>query len=397
MIISGESSGELYGALLALTLKERNPGVSIIGVGGERMQSAGVELISRISSAFGLSEAVRAFKEIRKTYRRVTAALASFRPQVLVLIDYPDFNLRVARAAKKSGIKVLYYVSPQVWAWRKNRVRTIGMLVGKMGVILPFEEKIYRDAAIPCEFVGHPAVDEIRKVAADLGCGLSDLDQQAPCGNLKAKARAALGLAPDRPVMVLMPGSRPHEVEKLLPVMSDVLREMQRRYPDMQFVVPVAPNLDESLFPGHMLPDACRCVRGQAVKALLAADLALIASGTSTLQAALVKVPMLVIYKVSLLTYVLGKLIIRVKHMSLANLLLDRSAASDSGLRVRELLQGEVDTKTILEELSRLMDDGAYRSDMISQLDAVGKLFLQKEASLRMSEIAEELAEGRTR
>ncbi len=397
MIISGESSGELYGALLALTLKERNPGVSIIGVGGERMQSAGVELISRISSAFGLSEAVRAFKEIRKTYRQVTAALASFRPQVLVLIDYPDFNIRVAREAKRAGIKVLYYVSPQVWAWRKNRVKTIGMVVSKMGVILPFEEKIYRDAAVPCEFVGHPAVDEIRQVVAGLGCRLSDLDEQAPNSSLKAKAREGLGLAPDRPVMVLMPGSRPHEVEKLLPVMSEVLREMQRRYPDMQFVVPVAPNLDESLFSGHVLPGSCRCIKGQSIKALLAADLALIASGTSTLQAALVKVPMLVIYKVSLLTYVLGKLIIRVKTMALANLLLDRSVASASGLRIRELLQGEVDTKTILEELSRIMDDGMYRSNMVSQLDQVRKLFLQKEASLRMSEIAEELAKGQTR
>ena len=164
MIIAGESSGELYGSLLARELKQRDPDMHIIGVGGQRMQEAGVELISAISDAFGLVEAVASLQKIKETYKRVVAAMKEQSPQVLVLIDYPDFNLKVAGKAKSLGIPILYYVSPQVWAWRKGRVKKIAKLVNRMAVILPFEEKLYRDAGVPCEFVGHPIMEEIETV-----------------------------------------------------------------------------------------------------------------------------------------------------------------------------------------------------------------------------------------
>ncbi len=392
MIISGESSGELYGAFLAGALKGHNPGTDIIGVGGARMQSAGVKLISGISSAFGLAESLKTYRDIKKTYERAVAALRTFKPQVLVLIDYPDFNMRVAREAKKSGIKILYYVSPQVWAWRKNRVKVIGKLVDRMAVILPFEEEIYRTADIPCEFVGHPVMDEIREELQGLGYGIQDLG----AGELKKKVRRELGLIPARPVMALMPGSRPHEIAKLLPVMRGVITEMQRLYPDFQFIIPVAPNLGNNVLSVmhnelEVFTRRSLLVTQHPIKALLASDAAVIASGTSTLQAALLKVPMVVVYKISPLTYLIGKLIIKVEHISLVNILLGKSVRDDSGLRIRELLQGNANKANITAELSRILDEPEYRNDMVSQLEKVGKLFVDKKASLRVLEIIEGL------
>jgi lipid-A-disaccharide synthase len=381
MIIAGESSGELYGALLAKALRSRNPGLRISGVGGERMESAGVELISVIASSFGLVEAIRTFGKIKKTFKKIVAALTSFDPQVVVLIDYPDFNIPVARQAKKRGLKVLYYVSPQVWAWRIKRIATIGKLVDAMAVILPFEADLYRSAGIPCEFVGHPVMDEIAGVTGNSG-----------------SIKAELGLHPDRPVMVLMPGSRPHEVQKLLPLMAEAAAAMKERFPGYQFVMPLAPNLSSGVlsvmsnelkgFDLHSL-----VITDHAVKALLSADLAIIASGTATLQAALLGVPMVVLYKLSPFTYFVGKLVVKVNHVSLVNILLDKSVRDDSGFRIRELLQGAANKKNIVEELARLSDSQGYKNAMLSQMEKVRAFFLNRNASLRVAEMVEQLAD----
>jgi len=395
MIISGESSGELYGSLLAKTLIKRNPLIEIRGVGGEKMESAGVKLISKITSAFGLTEAIKIYREIKKTFKNVISELTSFTPQVIVLIDYPDFNMRVAKEAKKLGIKVLYYVSPQIWAWRKGRVNKLGKLVDNMAVILPFEEEIYRHSNIPCEFVGHPVVDEIREVIHDLGFGIWDLGfSESATMNIKSKIRKELGLMPDRPVITLMPGSRRHEVEKLMPVMSDFMNEMRRFYPDYQFIMPVAPNLNSetlSIINSEFKTHHSLRLTHHAIKALLASDLAVIASGTSTLQAALLDVPMVVVYKLSPLTYFIGKLIVKIKHISLVNVILDNSLVNDKGLRVKELLQKDVNKENIIEEIKRLISDKEYRSNILSQFQKAREFFTNKNASLRAAEIVEEI------
>jgi len=396
MIIAGESSGELYGALLAKALLSRNPGLRIAGVGGERMDSAGVELISVIASSFGLVEAIRTFGKIKKTFKKIVAALTSFAPQVVVLIDYPDFNIPVAREAKKRGIKVLYYVSPQVWAWRIKRVETIGKLVDAMAVILPFEAELYRGTGIPCEFVGHPVMDEI----ADFKIGTHPIfsfeEEKMGCVPI---LKSELGLYPDRPVMALMPGSRPHEVQKLLPVMAEAAAAMKERFPGYQFVLPVAPNLSAEAL--SVMSNSLKefdlqslVITDQAVKALLSADVALIASGTATLQAALLGVPMVVLYKLSPFTYFVGKLVVKVSHVALVNILLDKSVRDDSGLRIRELLQGAANKKNIMEELSRLSDSQEYRNAMISQMEKVRAFFLNRNASLRVAEMVERLNKG---
>lgn len=395
MIITGESSGELYGSFLAAALRERNPGIRLSGVGGERMRSAGVELLSGIAGAFGIVEAVGAYRRVRETFRKVCEALRSFRPQVLVLIDYPDFNMRVAREAKREGIRILYYVSPQVWAWRGKRVKVLGELVDRMAVLFPFEEQLYTEAGVPCEFVGHPAMDEIGETVRSAGYGVGDIGRQ----EVRRTFRKDRGMDPGRPVLVLMPGSRSHEIGRLLPVMAEVTREMGRRYPDYQVAVPVAPNLDgaaESAIrsslegAGHPALFFTR----DAVRTLLAADSAVIASGTSTLQAALLGVPMVVVYKLSPLTYWLGRLLVQVRHISLVNILLDKSVADDSGLRIGELLQGKAGRERVMEELGGIIGNASRREEMLAQLEKVRRLFLGKSASLRTAEMVEDLAGG---
>lgn len=393
MIITGESSGELYGSFLAAALKERNPGIRLCGVGGERMRAAGVELFAGIAGVFGIVEAVGAYRRVRETFRRVCAALRSFQPQVLVLIDYPDFNMRVAREAKREGIRVLYYVSPQVWAWRRKRVRVLRDLVDRMAVLFPFEERLYTEAGVPCAFVGHPVMDEIEERIRAAGYATGDIGTQ----EIRKAFRKGQGMDPERPVVVLMPGSRPHETGKLLPVMAGVAAEIGKRFPGCQVAVPVAPNLDRAA--ESAMRDGLEKVGHPAlffttdtVGTLLAADAAVIASGTSTLQAALLGVPLVVVYKLSPLTYFIGKLLVQVRHISLVNILLDKSAAGDSGLRIRELLQGDADEGHVMEELGRIIGNVSFREEMLTQLEKVRRLFLGKKASLRTAEMVEELA-----
>ena len=371
MIVTGETSGELYGSLLAVSLRKRIPGIRIIGIGGERMRAAGVELISGFASAFGLAEAVSSLRAIKETFARASQALKTERPGVLVLIDYPDFNLKLAALAKGQKIKILYYVSPQVWAWRRNRTRKIARLVDKMAVILPFEDKIYRDAGLECEFVGHPVFDEIRGMKID-----------------KDAEKEALGLKRGRPLLALLPGSRPHELERLLPVTLDVVRQFKKEFESFQFCMPLAPNTDFEEY-RRILDDLRRegvvINKGESLRALAASDMAVIASGTATLQAVLLGVPFVVMYKLFPLTYWLGKMIVRVKHISLVNILSGRAV-------VKELLQADASPEKIINELWRIMNDSHYREGMISAFDRVKEIFSGKAASERVADIVIQMA-----
>jgi len=391
MIISGESSGELYGALLARTLKLRNPDIKIIGVGGSRMRSAGVELISDISSAFGLLEALSAYRDLKETFRRVIEALSDFKPQILILIDYPDFNFRVADKARARKIKILYYVSPQIWAWRSSRINILKRLVDKIALILPFEEDIYRKAQIPHEFVGHPVMDEIADITAEAGYGIGEL--RTP--KLKEIARKAIGINHEGRLIAMLPGSRRHEITKLLPVMTEVIAELSEGGADYRFVIPIAPNLDNKLIalfePLKVRFANCHIIAGESIRSLLASDIAVIASGTSTLQAALLGVPMTIVYKLSPLSYTLGRLIINVRHISLVNILADRSLDDRTSFRVKEMLQEEAHKDNIIGEIKRLTNDRNYVSEMQLMFDRIRLLFIGRQASLRVAELAENL------
>ena len=371
MIVAGETSGELYGALLSSVLKKRVPAIRIIGVGGERMQQAGVELISGISSAFGIAEAVSSIKTIKKTFADAVSALRVHKPDVLVLIDYPDFNLKLAAEARKNNIKVLYYVSPQVWAWRKKRVTKIARLVDRMAVVLPFEEEIYKTVGLPCEFVGHPVYDEIRNLPDD-----------------KNALKAELGLERGMPLLSLLPGSRPHELQRLLPLMLDVVRKFKREHGGYQFCVPLAPNTDMEKYSSvlQLLKGEGVIVnKGESLKTLAASDAAVIASGTATLQAALIGVPLVVVYKVFPLTYLLGRMIVKVKNFSLVNILSGREV-------VRELLQSEANTRKIVHELNEIISNVSHKKDIMDAYARIRDIYSARNASERVADMVGEMA-----
>ncbi len=373
MIVTGESSGELYGSLLATALKTKCPDLHIIGIGGEKMKEAGVELIAGIASSFGISEMLSSYKILKETFEKAVNAIEKFSPKLIVLIDYPDFNIRLAKIAKEKGIKIFYYVSPQVWAWRKGRVKTIAEVSDRIAVILPFEEAIYRDTGAQCEFVGHPVMEEIESMEQD-----------------KDALKMSLGLTTDKPVLALLPGSRPHELKSLLPIMLDVVKGFTSKFPDYnyQFIMPVAPNIDMEKYKGYIeqLKDKGVIIKKEnAVNALAAADLAVIASGTAALQAAFLETPMVVIYKVSPLSFFIAKLVVNVRYISLINLISDREV-------VKELLQSGANAKNIISELKKILLDKDYRDRMTGQFRAVKDIFAGKRPSARVAEIICEMA-----
>ncbi|MBI3376897.1 MAG: lipid-A-disaccharide synthase [Nitrospirae bacterium] len=368
MIVTGESSGELYGSLLAKALKAKCPEARIIGIGGERMKEAGVNIIAGIASGFGISEAFASYRRIKETFRKAVNAIEEFSPKALVLIDYPEFNIRLAKVAKKKGIKVLYYVSPQVWAWRKGRVKTIAEVSDRIAVILPFEEEIYKGTGVQCEFVGHPVLEEIESMTED-----------------RAGLRKNSGINTDSPVIALLPGSRPHELKSLLPVMIDVVRNFKAEFPDYncRFIMPVAPNVDIEKYQTYisrLRDEGVAVEKENAVKALSMADMAVIASGTATLQAAFLETPMVVIYKLSLFSYFIGRLIVDVKYISLINLISGREV-------VRELLQSQADAKNIMRELKEIMLNKNYREQMITRFRTAREMFKGKQPSMRVAEM----------
>jgi len=415
MIIAGESSGELYGSLLAQALKNNYPDLHILGVGGERMQMAGVEIVSGISGAFGIAELLSALKDLKAAFRKTTEAIKKFMPPIVVLIDYPDFNLKVAEFAKSLGIKILYYVSPQVWAWRKNRVKKIAHLVDRMAVVLPFEAEIYRKAGVPCEFVGHPIIEEIETVLQSINPPLAHLTTNPPLlpfakggsggindsqitardlslddlsPELRKYFKTSLGFDPNQPLLSLLPGSRPHELKRLLPLTIEVIRQCKKEFRDYQFCIPLAPNTDEGKYSSSL--DALKqegavIKKGESTRVLAASDIAVIASGTATLQAAFLEVPMVVIYKLSSSTYLLGRLLVDIQHISLVNILSGRGV-------VPELLQQKASPENIIREMRKLIEDGFYRESMVKSFRSIREPFRDLKASKRVAEIVGEMA-----
>lgn len=372
MIVAGESSGELYGSLLAKPLRLMWPDVRLIGIGGERMKEAGVELLSGISGSFGLTEALLSLKRIRESFKRASIALTEFSPDVVVLIDYPDFNFRLARVAKRYGLKVLYYVSPQVWAWRKGRVKTMGEIADRVAVILPFEEEIYRKAGIQCEFVGHPAMEEIEEYEK----------QKSKVKSQKSKVNI------QNPNISLLPGSRPHELKMLLPVFVDLVKVIKDELGDARFIMPLAPNMGQGRLGEYISileKSGVTVVKGKAIHALASSDIAVIASGTATLQAALLGVPMVVVYKLSPLTYFLGKRILDVKYISLVNILSGEQV-------VPELIQHMATSDNIMEQLRKILYDDSYMSRMILSFGKIREAFSGKRPSHRVAEMIGEMA-----
>jgi lipid-A-disaccharide synthase len=335
MLVAGEASGDVHGATLAQALATLAPERRLFGMGGPRMSEAGVELLEDVTSCavVGGSEAIGRLPRLWRAYRRLVAALGERRPGAVVVIDFPDFNLRIARAARRAGIPVIYFIPPQVWAWRARRVDAMRRIVSLVLAVFPFEPPFYRRAQVPVEFVGHPILDAL------VG---------APC---REDARRRLELGPGALTVGLLPGSRREEVARVMPAMRDAAARIARAHPDARFVLGLAPTIaPEALGERRDGTPAIAVFPGGAHAVMRAADVLLVASGTATLEAALLGTPMVVCYRVSRATEAVVRLLVRVPWISLANLVLGRAV-------VPELYQARATGEHLAAEALRLVDD----------------------------------------
>jgi lipid-A-disaccharide synthase len=365
-IVAGEASADTHGAKLVRELKAARPDAQVFGVGGKAMREAGADCIVEASemAVAGLTEVLWALPRLLGIARKLLRAVDERKPAVAVLIDHPDFNLRLAKKLKARGVRVVYYISPQVWAWRQKRVEVIRQRVDQMLVILPFEQAFYEKHGVAAQFVGHPFIEELPEKPS------------APA------ARAALGLPAQGPLVALLPGSRRKEVVRHLPVMLEGLRLLRERLPETRALLPVA-----STIPRQLITDAVQragveveILEGNATQALSAADAAVVCSGTATLQAALLERPIVVVYRVSWLTYQILKRMIKVAHIAMVNLIAGRAL-------VPELIQHAFTAANVARELERLLTDREARAQLTSELSAIRQKLGQGGTSIRVARV----------
>jgi lipid-A-disaccharide synthase len=309
MLVAGEASGDLHGAELCRALKTAAPAARLFGMGGERMAAAGLEVLADIkeTAVIGFSEVVRRLPLLRRTFARLVAAMGSERPHVLVVIDYPGFNLRLARAARAAGVPVVYFIPPQIWAWRPGRLETIRRRVSLVLAVFPFERALYGTAGVPVEFVGHPVLDAL------------------PAAPTRLAARQQLGLDEHSLVIGLLPGSRHQEIERLLPVMRDAAARIARARPAARFVLGLASSVGRTAVDRHLAGGPpVDVVADRTYAVMRASDLLLATSGTATLEAALLGTPMVVCYRLSAVSERIAAVVVRVPWISLANIVLGR-------------------------------------------------------------------------
>jgi len=367
MIIAGEASGDLHGSKLVRAMREKNSNLFFCGIGSQALRDAGVKIIVDASqlAVVGITEV---FSKMIDLFRGMSVAkklLKSLKPDLLIIIDFPDFNLHIAGTAKKLGIPVLYYISPQVWAWRPGRVKKIRKIVDHVAVILPFEEKFFRKHQIQATFVGHPLLDT----------------------HLLLEESSIAKNAEDIPVIGLLPGSRDREIAKLLPVMLQSARIMLERDKKMKFIVSAAPSIErkfvETIVEEHRGEYDFELVSDTVENVLKRCRLAVVASGTVTLEAAIFGIPMIIIYKMSPVTYWLGKMLVRsrVKNFGLVNLIAGRDISP-------ELLQGKASSNNIAEMAFKMVNDASglkkVKNELLEIRDGLGG----PGASKRVADIA---------
>jgi lipid-A-disaccharide synthase len=370
LIIAGEASGDLHGANLVKALHRIAPDVQFYGIGGGELRKAGAELLFHNSqiAVVGIVEVLTKLRSIRRALNQIKESLAEENLDLAILIDFPDFNLHVATHLKRRGVPILYYVSPQIWAWRAWRIRKIKRLVDKMVVILPFEASLYRDHGVDVAFVGHPLLDIVKP-------------RSKP-----GEFRSHLGVAPGTRIVGLFPGSRDHEVRQLLPIMLRAADDMVHQLPDLCFLVSLAPDIDRQevhrLLRNHDV--SVRIVEKNPYDTMAASDLLIVASGTVTLEAAILTKPMVILYRVSPVTYWIGRMMATVKHIGLVNLVAGRTVAT-------ELIQGDASSERIVNEALSILTDQERHSAMISALVDVKEKLGTPGASDRAAHLAREM------
>jgi lipid-A-disaccharide synthase len=415
LVVAGEASGEGYAARLVAAIKERRPGAQFFGVGGEDMAAQGVRILCPASelAVVGLSEVAGRLPAVLKALKDIARALKRERPSLAILVDFPDFNFWVARLAKLYRVPVMYYISPQVWAWRTYRVRTIARLVDRMAVIFPFEADFYRDRGVPVTYVGHPLAETLPPLPG------------------RRELLAGWGLDPQRLTVALLPGSRAGEIKRHLPTMLAGMALVQQAVPHCQFVLPLASTAPRELVeemvagylgggPGTLTKNPCpppkpptqpgkglgkgergrgegllaprplplTIIPGQSYAALAAAHLAVVASGTATVEAALAGTPTVIVYRLSPLTFMVGKWLIRVPHVGMANLLAEARLFP-------ELIQDDFTAARLAQEALKLMRDPERLTDLGRGLARVVSRLGGPGASDRAAQVALELMAAR--
>ena len=345
LIVAGEPSGDIHAANLIVALQKQSPGIELIGMGGQAMREAGANILFDITDTdiVGFTEAISHLKRLKKLFQSLLSLIDREKPDGAILIDYPGFNLRLGTRAKKKGIKVIYYISPQVWAWGKRRIKEIASSVDKMIVVLPFEEEFYSHEKIKVEFVGHPILDII---------------ETFPSEEVVSEKVA------------ILPGSRQQEVKRHLPLMLDAASLMRKERPRLFFVVLLAPSIAPSEIAGIPLPEGVRIINLAQVASkkkyeiMASASLLLVASGTATLEGACVGTPMLIMYKVSLLSWLLGKVLLKIPYIGLVNVVAEKKI-------VPELLQFDASPKKIAKTALELLGNKKKMDTMKKELKEV--------------------------
>lgn len=370
MIIAGEASGDIHAAKLVREVKEKTSDIEFYGIGGTKMVEAGVD--AHIDSAelavVGLFEVLAHWSTISAALKKMQHLLRTDPPDLLVLTDYPEFNLRLAKTAKECGIKVLFYISPQVWAWRQKRVFKIKKLVDMMAVVFPFEESFYKKYDVPVKFVGHPLVDEIHPSA----------DQQS--------LRKEFVLDDDKPVVGLFPGSRHSEIKRLLPIIVKSAQEIAIKQPNTQFVIPVASTLkEEDLLPYFDNTELdMRIISHRSHDVMEACDAVITVSGTVTLELALLKKPMVVINKISKLSYFFVIRMLKIEHIALCNIVAEKRV-------VPELMQNDAEPIKISKTLLDLVNNENERKKIMIEFSSIEEKLTNKETKAELSELLIEM------
>lgn len=377
LLSCGEPSGDLYAGALTRELRRLDPAVSVSGLGGPQLEASGGRLIDdyRGLAVTGLTEAIGKLPRSYAVMRRLVAAARAERPDALVLIDFPDFNFRLGSRVKALGIPVVYYISPQLWAWRRGRMKTMTRIADRVLVIFPFEEQLYRDAGVAVEFVGHPLIDLATPSAT------------------RSEFLAARGLSPSAPTVAILPGSRPNEVARILPDLLASASLIRQSVPGTQFVLARAPHLNDALFATTSVPGVSgtevTIVENDTDTVLASADVALTASGTATVQTALHDTPMVIVYRTSPMTYRLARRLVRVDAIGMVNLIAGEKI-------VPELVQDEFTPAAVAREAISMLTDRARAASTRQGLARVRETLGGPGASRRAAEAILNVARGRS-
>jgi lipid-A-disaccharide synthase len=369
LIVAGEASADLHGSNLVKAMKRVDPELAFSGIGGERMARAGVKILFSASdmAVVGMTEALYGLRTIFRASREIKSLIRENRPDLLILIDYPGFNIHLAKTAKRFQVPVLYYISPQVWAWRTGRVKKIARRIDRMAVILPFEEAFYRGKDISVDYVGHPLMDALPSISPGAGTPFD----------------------PGHPVLGLLPGSRKAEIKHLLPDMIKAAEILQRHCPKLECVLHLAPTLDPEFI--HSFTDTTtvkiRVTRGEIHEGLKNCHVALVTSGTVTLELAIMGIPMVIVYRMSFASYWAARMVVHVPYVGLVNLVAEAYV-------VPELIQDAVTPERLAQEILKILKEPEVRREMKRELAKVKGRLGERGASERTAQIALEMMKG---